>query len=928
MAPTGLVTFLFSDIEGSTKRWARDREAMQDAVRAHDRLMREAVVANRGYVFKTVGDAFCVAFATAEAAAAAAIEAQRALAAADFSAVDGIRVRMALNTGVADERDGDYFGPTLNFVARLLPLGHGGQVLVSAGTAALVRAGLPAHASLVDLGEHLLKDIEGFQRVFQLHAPGLRRDFPDLRSQQALQPWLVPGSLRTRYFTGRDVVLDQLRRQLVERHRAALSGLGGAGKTQTAIEYAVRHRTAYPNGVFWVDADTAGGLTSGFVEIANALQLGVDPNDDEGAVRAVLSRLSRMDGWLLILDNVEDRGAVRRFVPERDGGDVLITSRESVFAELGIPRALDVGELDPDDSVRFLLNRTGRTEANPDERSTAAELAAQLGHLPLALEQAAAYIAETGVSFATYLGGFRKRRIALLEKAADLVAHDTVAVTWRANFEAAERASAAAADVLRSCAFLAPDAIPFELFLDGASHLGRPIAEALAEPDDLALADVLRPLSRYSLVRSDADARSFSVHRLVQEITAAALSDAERGAYLERAVCALDASFPDVRRGDLARCERLVPHVESLERWVDDAIGNQAKFGRVLFEAASFLWERGRYGEALPLCERSLAVREKALGPDHPDVAASLNDLAILKRETGQYLEAQSFFERALAIREKVLGLVHADVADSAQGLAVLLFDRGCFPEAQGLLERTLTIRETIFGSDHAEISRSLNALAHVFYMQGRYAEAQPLFERSLAISQKALRPDHPTVARNLTGLAMLQRVQGRYAEAQVLHERALAIREKALGPDHPDVAVSLHNLAEIECDLGRHADAKPRYERALATWEKRLGPDHTNVAETLTWLASVHASQRLDAEAEQLFERAMDIWERALGPDNPGLLVTLIPLASFYKDRGRVDAALRLFERALVIKEEAYGAEHFELVELRAAIAELRAVR
>lgn len=150
--PSGTVTFLFSDIEGSTQRWDRDRAAMQEAVRLHDRLLRDAIEASGGCVFKTVGEAFCVAFATPEAAAAAAMAAQQALGAADFSAVDGLGVRMAIHVGTADERDGDYFGPAVNRVARLMSLGHGGQVLLSGVAADLVRQNLPPDATLVRPG--------------------------------------------------------------------------------------------------------------------------------------------------------------------------------------------------------------------------------------------------------------------------------------------------------------------------------------------------------------------------------------------------------------------------------------------------------------------------------------------------------------------------------------------------------------------------------------------------------------------------------------------------------------------------------------------------------------------------------------------------------------------------------------------------------
>ena len=918
-APSGTVTFLFSDIERSTRRWARDRAAMQDAVRAHDRLMRETIEANGGYVFKTIGDAFCAAFASPTAAAAAALDAQRALSTVDFSSADGLYVRMALNTGTADERDGDYFGPDLNFVARLLPLGHGGQILLSSVTAGLVRDALPAHAVLSDLGEHILKDIDGHQRVYQLVAPDLRRDFPALRSQSALQPWLVPEAMRTRYFTGRDETLDHLRRHLVERHRAALGGMGGMGKTQIALAYAVRYRTAYPNGVFWVAAETVGELTNGFVEMAKALQLpAARSSDQEDAIEAVRLWLSRMDGWLLIFDNVEARNALRRFVPERDAGDVLVTSREPVFAELGIPRALDVGELDGQESVRFMLSRTGREDASLQDRAACAQLAAELGHLPLALEQAAAYITETGAPFATYVDAYRKRRLSLLEKSAGLVSHDTVAVTWAANFESVERASPAAAELLRVSALLAPDAIPFELFIEGGHALGGPIAEALAEPDDLTMIELLRPLARYSLVRQDFAARLFGAHRLVQEITSAALSEQERRGYAERVVCALDAAFPEVEHAHWARCERLVSHVASIARRIDDSDGSRA-FGRVLAKAGKYVRERGRYVEARPFLERALAIAERAVGPDHPEVASSLNSLANVYRDLGRYAEAQPLHERALLILERALGPDDLEVSNVLNNLAILQRSLGRYAEAQPLHERSLAIRRHTLGPEHTLVAKSLTNLAFLHYEQGRIAEAERLHHRALAILEKALGPDDPDIVNSLNGLAIACHVQGRYAEAQPLFERAVAIRANVLGPDHPGFAASLSNLAVLHYDRGRYAEAQPLVERALAISEKALGPDHPDVALNLSGLADLHHVQGRDAEAIPLYERALAIREKALGRNHPDVVESLTGLADVYRTRQRYSEALGLYERALAIKQRLYGSEHPELTVLRA---------
>jgi len=718
-------------------------------------------------------------------------------------------------------------------------------------------------------------------------------------------PWLVPDAMRTRYFTGRNGLLEQLRQQLGERHRAALSGLGGAGKSQTALEYAVRHRADYPGGVFWVNAETLGGLSSGFAAIAAALRLpAAESNDQEQIVNAGLSWLNENGGWLLILDNVDDRRSVRPFIPERGKGDLLVTSRESVFAEFGIPRAVNLDDFDSDEGVRFLLARAGRESTDSKDRAAAIELANELGNFPLALEQAAAYVAETNAAFADYLSAFLKRRIAILEKAAGLVARETVAVTWSANFEAVERASPAAADVLRFSALLAPDGIPFELFYKGAAELGNPLAETFSGSDELAMAETLRPLTRYSLVRSDPAMRTFSVHRLVQEIVWSALPEPQRKVYLERMVSALDASFPKVEFATWAQCERLVPHVVAIAVRAD--FGAQPEAGGALDRAGHYLWERGRYAEAQVLFERALAICERAHGADHVDVARSLDSLATAHSRQGRYADAQALLERALSIYERVRGPDHLDVARALNNLANVRFERGHYAEAQVLYERALAIRERELGPTHPDVATGLNNLGIVNSFLGRYAEAQALYERALAIYERTLGPDHPHAAQTLDNLGETLTKLGRYSEAEALLKRGLAVRERALGPSHPQVAESINSLGNLFRDLGRLGEAQALYERALTIWESALGPDHPDLAYSLANLGEVLMDLGRYDEAELRFDRANATRERVLGPDHPEVAKGLIGLAELRKKQGRDDEAAALCERVRSIKAKA----------------------
>ncbi|MGH7727800.1 MAG: ATP-binding protein [Vulcanimicrobiaceae bacterium] len=297
--PSGTVTFLFTDIEASAERWERSRDAMSEAVRRHDELMRAVIAGRGGSVFKTVGDAFCAVFPTAPEAVAAALDAQGALAAADWSAVGGLRVRMALHTGSAEERDGDYFGPTVNRVARLLAIGHGGQVLVSGVAADLSQGLLPPLVALRDLGAHRLRDLAFPEQVYQLTGDRLAADFPPLRSLDTFRHNL-PQQLTS--FVGRDEELAQIREMLERTRLVSLVGTGGVGKTRTALHVAADLLERFPDGVWLVELAPLRDL--GAIEAVLISVLGLASMAGGTPRQAIVGAL-RGKHTLLIFDNCE-----------------------------------------------------------------------------------------------------------------------------------------------------------------------------------------------------------------------------------------------------------------------------------------------------------------------------------------------------------------------------------------------------------------------------------------------------------------------------------------------------------------------------------------------------------------------------------------------------------------------------------------------
>ena len=336
----------------------------------------------------------------------------------------------------------------------------------------------------------------------------------------------------------------------------------------------------------------------------------------------------------------------------------------------------------------------------------------------------------------------------------------------------------------------------------------------------------------------------------------------------------------------------------------------------------------GLYLRAQPLLETALAIREKALGPDHPDVAKALNNLANLYNNQGNYAKAEPLWRRSLKIREKALGPDHPDVAKSLNGFVNLYSDQGKYAEAEPLCQRSLRILEKALGPNDPDVAVALNNLAILCARQGKYGEAEPLFQRSLKIREKTLGPDHPDVASALNNLANICAEQGKFKDAEPLFQRNLKIREKTLGPDHPDVASALNNLANLYKGEGRYADAEPLCLRSLKIREKALGPDHPEVAESLLGLANLYTGQGKYADAEPLYQGSLKIYEKALGPDSRYVAANLTNLANVYTYQGKYGDAEPLFQRSLKIYEKALGPDHPEVASVLYSLGCLNARR
>jgi tetratricopeptide (TPR) repeat protein len=539
--------------------------------------------------------------------------------------------------------------------------------------------------------------------------------------QETSQPasaWNVPY-LRNPFFTGREELLKQLHDNLTQNKTAALTqaqaihGLGGIGKTQTAVEYAYRYGDDY-HFVLWVNAATRDELTSSFVGLATLLNLPERQEQDQSKIVAAVKQwFTAHDGWLLIVDNADDLAMAGEFLPSGGKGHLLLTTRAHAIGPLA--SGIEVEKLDSQQGMLLLLRRANvlKLDASLEDapladRTAAAAIVEEMDGLPLALDQAGAFIEETQSSVTDYLQRYRQRADVLLQRRGGPGKDhpEPVATTWSLSFERVEELDPLAAELLRCCAFLAPDAIPEQMIIDGASELGtllQPIAE-----NTLLLDEALGTLLRFSLVQRKRDEHTFSMHRLVQAILRGSLDTTKQQQYAEQIVKAVNQAFPDVKDyRNWPRCQQYLPHAQVCVDLIDTWEFTFSEAGRLLNQIGYYLDDRAQYMEAELLYRRAITIGEKTLGPEHPDLAIRLNNLANLYRDQGKYAEAEPLYQRAITIDEKTLGPEHPGLATDLNNLGLLYQTQGNYAGAEPLLKRALAIRERKFGPTHPNTQRS-----------------------------------------------------------------------------------------------------------------------------------------------------------------------------------------------------------------------------
>ncbi len=641
---------------------------------------------------------------------------------------------------------------------------------------------------------------------------------------------------RSPTFTGRDTLLTELRGQLARAAPVAvvahaLYGLGGVGKTQLALEYAHRYAADY-DLTWWIPAESPVTIADTLAQLAPKLGLGAVV-DREWLVAAVLDHLRERDRWLLVFDNAEQPDDIAPFQPTGGHGHLLITSRNPAWAALG--RTMRVDVLPHDEATGLLLHRTAE-----QDHASADQLATELGDLPLALEQAAAYLEQTGMPLAAYLALFRRHRQALLAKGRALAYHGQVDTSWHLSMNRLGRTSPAGAALLRLCAFLAPEAIPLDLITARVDRLPSALM-AVVEDGEAGVHEAAGACYRYSLI--DRDVTGIRVHRLVQQLIRAQLTKKDRQATINLAVELLDAALPqgaeisDPRRW--SRFGQLISHVLAATRHAEEAGIAEATIATLLQRTAAYLWwVGGEYTAARDILDRALLLGKATLEPGHPTLGWILTDLGAVLRELGDPAGARAYLDEALETWRAAPTPNLAAEGSTLSYLGRALHDLDDLPRARAALTRAVTIQQAVLGPSDPAVGSAMGHLGEVLRHLGKLADAKTMQEQTIAVKTAALGPNHPSVGRSIWNLGKVLHDLGDLDAAQAAFEQAVGILEAALGPDHPHVGNTRWSLGDLLHEHGDLAGASVQLARAHAIFQSALGSEHPNTKAVASRLA------------------------------------------------------------------------------------------
>ncbi len=791
------------------------------------------------------------------------------------------------------------------------------------------------------------------------------------------------GSL---HFVGRETELTTIHEDLRRGNYVAITGMGGLGKTELVTQYARQYQDHY-DGIIWFNARQR-ILAAEIFELFT-LKFGLEIPQTQGEKPLTLQQ---QVAWcwlqypetqkpvLIVVDDLIDLTQLQAVVPPKTHFRVLITTRQQ-HLDPNYIQELPLEVLSPPIALKLLQKLLGKNHQRVvNEPEIATKICEFLGNLPLGIILVGSYLREYfEVSLTQMLERLQKRK---LDETA-FQNRETINQT-QLGIKAAFNLTWETLDTQTQYlgAFLSlfsPQLILWDLVVEVIELEVENEEKQLIWTEE-ELTNSKKRLYQVNFLQIDQESpEAYTIHNLVRLFLQEQLAEVgEKQPILERTfitpMIAVAKRLPQSPTSeDIEIFQLFVVHWEDLGKrlideinqetvaknnlpvsmladeifWVFEGLGRFYQ-GQGLYQVAEFWYQKlvkvcqtlftgdhpdvaqslnnlallyhnqGKYSEAEPLYLDALEMRKRLFTSDHPDVATILNNLALLYHNQGKYSEAEPLYLDALEMTRRLFTSDHPDIANSLNNLAGLYDSQGKYSEAEPLYLDALEMKKRLFTGDHPDVASSLNNLANLYHNQGRYSEAEPLYLDGLEMRKRLFKSDHPDVANSLNNLAVLYYSQGKYSKAEPLYLDALEMRKRLFTGDHPDVASSLNNLASLYHNQGKYSEAEPLYLDALEMTKRLFTGDHPDVASSLNNLAGLYKSQGKYSEAEPLYLDALEMKKRLFTGDHPAVATSLNNLASLYDSQGKYSEAELLYLEALAMSERVQGTNHPNTITVR----------
>jgi hypothetical protein len=702
-------------------------------------------------------------------------------------------------------------------------------------------------------------------------------------------------------FTGREDLLAQLNDRLEPGATTAvlpqtLHGLGGVGKSQLAVEYAYRHRADF-DVIWWISAELPVQIQKSLVELGQRLNL-VDSNEVNVVVDVVMDALKGNTrggrqipaNWLLVFDNAEDPEKVLEYLPTGGPGRILVTSRNSQW--LNLARPLEVDVFQRQESIELLQRRDPQLNDDDGDR-----LASALGDLPLAIEQAAAWRAETGMPAEEYIQLLSEKQAEMLGLPGPLDYPRSVAATWNLSLDKLRTSNPTALRILQVCAYFAPEPIPRTMFANARGVSVVPDLDR-ALHDRLRLNEAIRDINRYALARIDHRTNSIQMHRLVQAVLISQMTEDDQEEMRHAAHLLLAASTPDAPDDDAQwpKYGQLYPHVIA-----SDAIEcEDAGVRELVFNQTQYLYYWGEYDASRAMSQQVYDIWSVHMGADHPDTLKVGRWLGFMLWVVGEYRRAAEFNAELLEIHRRVFGEAHEDTIDAINSVAG---DRRAEGDFNGALELSRAIHQRCierFGDYDPLTINAAHNLGVSLRLSGLFAEALTSDQQTWGRKVEIYGTDHLLSLLTEVAITLDRLESGDYLEARTEHEDIVARYRTLYGPLHHTTLRVIRLQSGVCRKAGDHMGAIEAADEAYQGLASRYGPDHP---ETVAAALSRSINFRQAGDLDQAFQVGTDVlsrYQRTLGAGHPHTLSGRTGLAVVHRLLGQVAEARKLNEEAL----------------------------